>query len=536
MASLLNNYVFQGLGRLSVAWNSVNISDDIERGLPVSFNDAYVVAKNKKGNIIERMRGDATGGVMTLSLRGLDQSNMNVEVPSLRREREEKTIYYVTLLAVQLVDKQADNTFGGTQTFNDIVADDISANSIALTAGSWTTIYANTAARDAALGGDGAALHPYQSILAGGVFWNYNTATAQWESVDTGTVTPNATTTSAGKARIATDAQAGNWTDTSWGDPLFITPSQLQFALAAISFWDGSDGDVTIAGTVTLTRDMYYNNLIIPTATTLNPNGYRVFVKGTFSGVGNVTMIGNAGGAGGNGAFSTAGTSGAAATILNQGSLNANVASWAGGTWPVNAAGTPGAAGTAASPTLSNTNWVAWGVGGARGANAWGLWGVWGTSTRGEYYNKAFPLFFVHPATAGTGLVSKVSWSAGGGWGGGSEASQWGGWGGWGGSNGGLFWISCKIWDFTGIVNLTGGAGGAGGQGSNNGVSVNWGGWGGGWGHWGILLRMYHTLLNDCTSTLTGGAGGAPGAGGNGGNPGLIGTAGNTGVVVSIVI
>jgi hypothetical protein len=144
MASLLNNYVFQGLGRLSVAWNSVNISDDIERGLPVSFNDAYVVAKNKKGNIIERMRGDATGGVMTLSLRGLDQSNMNVEVPSLRREREEKTIYYVTLLAVQLVDKQADNTFGGTQTFNDIVADDITADDIvadtlALNLGGWAT-------------------------------------------------------------------------------------------------------------------------------------------------------------------------------------------------------------------------------------------------------------------------------------------------------------------------------------------------------------------------------------------------------------
>ncbi len=185
----------------------------------MSFDDAYVVAKNKKGNIIERMRGDATGGVMTLSLRGLDQSNMNVEVPSLRREREEGTIYYVTLLAVQLIDKQADNTFGGTQTFNDIVADDITADdivadTIALNLGGWATSYASTAARDAALGANGAALHPYQSILAGGVFYNYNTATAQWESIDTGTAPLAATQTTLGTVELGTQTEVNNGTNT----------------------------------------------------------------------------------------------------------------------------------------------------------------------------------------------------------------------------------------------------------------------------------------------------------------------------------
>ena len=50
-----------------------------------------------------------------------------------------------------------------------------------------------------------------------------------------------------------------------------------------LTFGNGSDGNVTISGTVTLTRDMYYNDLTIPSSTTLNPNGYRVFVKGVLS-------------------------------------------------------------------------------------------------------------------------------------------------------------------------------------------------------------------------------------------------------------
>ena len=41
--------------------------------------------------------------------------------------------------------------------------------------------------------------------------------------------------------------------------------------------WDGSDLDVTVAGTTTLSRDMYYNNLIV--TGTLNTTGYKVFVK-----------------------------------------------------------------------------------------------------------------------------------------------------------------------------------------------------------------------------------------------------------------
>ena len=44
-------------------------------------------------------------------------------------------------------------------------------------------------------------------------------------------------------------------------------------------FGDGSDGDVVITTTVTLTVDRYYNNLTIDTGGTLKPRGQHVFVK-----------------------------------------------------------------------------------------------------------------------------------------------------------------------------------------------------------------------------------------------------------------
>jgi hypothetical protein len=43
-------------------------------------------------------------------------------------------------------------------------------------------------------------------------------------------------------------------------------------------FGDGADGNQTISTNTQLTRDMYYRNLTIAPAVTLNPGGYRVFV------------------------------------------------------------------------------------------------------------------------------------------------------------------------------------------------------------------------------------------------------------------
>ena len=59
------------------------------------------------------------------------------------------------------------------------------------------------------------------------------------------------------------DVQVGAWPP--------IDYSSLTF------YGDGNDGDVTIAGTTTLSRDMNYNTLTV--SGTLKCNGYKFFVK-----------------------------------------------------------------------------------------------------------------------------------------------------------------------------------------------------------------------------------------------------------------
>ena len=173
--------------------------------------------------------------------------------------------------------------------------------------------------------------------------YNSTTGTEQtyyggaWNDAGT-TGTPNASGTVTGKVRLADQTQVNAGTDTESGDPLVVIPSTLKSVTDGIDadvtlvsnvaaiykqmiYGDGSDGDVTIAGTITLTRDMYYNNLVIPTGTILDPAGYRVFVKGTISGIGTIRRNGNAGSSV---ALNTV-TGGAAGAALNQGSLNAEI-------------------------------------------------------------------------------------------------------------------------------------------------------------------------------------------------------------------
>jgi len=90
--------------------------------------------------------------------------------------------------------------------------------------------YADTTARDAALWWDWAATLAYTDVYttAEWLHRNYNLSTAQWESVDTWTTTPNASATVAGKVEIATDAEVTASTDTWWTwATLSVKPSQL---------------------------------------------------------------------------------------------------------------------------------------------------------------------------------------------------------------------------------------------------------------------------------------------------------------------
>ncbi len=85
----------------------------------------------------------------------------------------------------------------------------------------WLT-FADTTARDAALWGDWVATLAYTDIYvtADWLFYNYNLGSAQWESIDTWTPTPNAADWVAGKVdgwnQALVDAGTKSWT--SWAD------------------------------------------------------------------------------------------------------------------------------------------------------------------------------------------------------------------------------------------------------------------------------------------------------------------------------
>ena len=174
----------------------------------------------------------------------------------------------------QLVDKQSSNIFVGNQTITgDLdVSGYLEADRIKAIKWSYATTYATTADRDTALGGNGVCLYPYAWIQANGVFYNYNTATAQRESVDTGTVTPNASTTVAGKVELSTQTETEDQTTTGGAWPLVptnatINPNNITSTAPAtgdkISFADISDSNklrsTTIQTAVDIARPLATN-------------------------------------------------------------------------------------------------------------------------------------------------------------------------------------------------------------------------------------------------------------------------------------
>lgn len=447
---------------------------------------------------------------------------------------------------VLMHDQIADKSVANTRTWNQTITGDLSVGGNATI--TWTT----TAKWITFSGTDNYGLRlkslttTQRNALtptAWDVIYNSTTGTVQtyyggtWNDNGTST-TPNASDTVTGKVRLSDLAQAIAGTDTEWWDPLVIIPSVLKSItdgiLAPLYFGDWADGDVTISsGTTTLTRDMYYNNLTITSPWVLNPNGYRVFVKWTIAGTGTINRNGN------NWWNWSNGVAWAAATTLNQWSLNAEIASvaWRAGN---NSIWQNWIAGTAATNSLSNVSSVAggaWGNGGTwSGGSAWAS----AASTRSNTYNKVFPLQLVHPATSwaltqATGIASSwwwASWSGDWWW-----FHNWWSWG-WSGGNWGLIWIFANTWNFTWICTATWWTGG---NWSNAYIVVWWWGnaWGWGWGGWGngwILLRCYKTLTADCTKTLAWGNWWTWGTALASWTAGTAGQNGNAWVTISITI
>lgn len=223
MAWLKNNYQFEFTDTLTTSWMSVRISNEKENGAVATFTDQYVTARSEDNSIVERMKGSASAWVLTLSMRGLDQTDTDTQVPWLKRERREWTKVFVTYVASQHVDAKGNNTFSWTQTFENITVSNNSALTNATVSGKYKwPVVADVIARD--------ALYPTP------VWWNevfvqslnakqvYNAGTSQRETQAVGTPAPDATEAVKGIAKIGTQSEVDTWTD----DTVIVTPKKLK--------------------------------------------------------------------------------------------------------------------------------------------------------------------------------------------------------------------------------------------------------------------------------------------------------------------
>jgi hypothetical protein len=312
------------------------------------------------------------------------------------------------------------------------------------------------------------------------------------------------------------------WGDVSAGVGLNVstTSSSATINLDDIFlFGDGSDGDVTVTGSTTLTRDMFYNNLTINSSGSINTAGFRIYVKGTLDITAAAANSIQRNGTVGNSASSTTGAT--AVSALSSGSVGSDTGSGAGGNGGT-AAGTQGSAPTAS--TVSN--------GGQNGASGKGGNGTSGNggAARSATTPTTLPINRIeHNLIRGVTLINGGICGAGGSGGGGDGTA--GGGGGSGGLGGGVVFLAAKTISrggstATGCISCNGGNGGngfapiAGNRGGGGGGSGGGGGW---------IYLIYNTLSGSSASNAIRSNGGTGGNGANGNGTGTAGDGGTGG-------
>jgi len=319
------------------------------------------------------------------------------------------------------------------------------------------------------------------------------------------------------------------------------------------SFGDGSDGTVTFADQGTaptgstktdntagatiyrLDRDVYYDSCTVNATVTINPNGYRLFVKDTLTLNGTISRNGNNGYPGGDDASGTYGSAGAGGAALSDGYLKGAVAGGNGSTGQADFDGTNAGIGLQNGDNVTNSLGSNGSAGGSGGAGQFS-----GTSQPGGTGGTATPanvklIANWHLATlldiSSTGSTVKFTTSAGSGGGRGGSGEQGGGGGGGGGSPAGVIAIYARsiVIGANGSITANGGVGGDGGDGTSQSPTSQGAGGGGGGGNGGIIVLAYNNLTNSGSITASGGTGGSPGGVYGGGA--TAGTNGSTGTI-----
>lgn len=467
------------------------------------------------------------------------------------------------------------NTFTATQAF----AGATFSEAPTFAKGTHTTPFADTTARDAYFSAPTNGDEAYTTGIGKQVY-----SGGAWVTINA-TANSLASTTVAGTVEAATAAQRGAGTavgetgallvptndalvktSSGAGDenkiPVLNSSGKLATGFIDTSsvvlgfFGDGTDGNATISSPTTLARDMFYNDLTI--TSTLDPAGYRIFVKGTLSGSGTILTAPTNGVAGTNASGNTAGSGGAGGTALASGYLPASLAGkvgggGGGGATTGSGAGQPGTVSTGEASSASiGSNGAAGGAGAAGGVSGGGgAGGAGGASTGGTATALAaasggvrtiqnYTTWRYFPDAASPASFRGNAGGAGGGGGGGGGTDSGGntgggagGGGGGGGGNGAFILVVCNIISGTVGITANGGNGGAGGNGGNGSGSNGGGGSGGGGGaggSGGVILLLAKTSSSwTGVLTATGGTGAAGGTGGTPNGTGVSGTTGSTG-------
>ncbi len=354
-------------------------------------------------------------------------------------------------------------------------------------------------------------IDPAIGLTSGWGWWQDGTALT-FESIDAaGATTTRIGFDDDGELLLGGSAGTSGQVPTSAGSGAAVAWGTPSIGGQAI-YGGGNDSNVVISSNATLTSDMYYINLTVNNAVTLNTGGYRIFCSGTCTVNGTIASNGAAGTTGTSGTDPTAGGGGAAQGTMGGGENGGN-GGWASSSTAglsVAARGL-GSAGGAGGSTGSGG--IAGGTGGTVAVPA--------TNDGGVKVIKAVP-----SAILWRDLASDIlNGGAGGGSGaiydnGGSTTASSGA----GGGGGGCLLIVAKTLTGAGTIQANGGAGG---NGWSDGTDSAEGGGGGGGG---IVVLIYNSKTGSLTVQANGGAGGTgagPHADGNA-------AAGTTGTVEEI--
>ena len=260
-------------------------------------------------------------------------------------------------------------------------------------------------------------------------------------------------------------------------------------------YGDGSDGNLTVVGTTTLTNTFLYDTITIQAAGILKPAGYRIYARTLVIDVGGkIDDSGNAG---------VAGVAGAGLGV--RGYFGAFSGAGATGVATTTAGSNAGSAQTLATPLRSDGVQPTGGNGGASASNAGGIGRVSTAATLGR---KSYP-HMLEARFANT----QFSCGAGGGSGGNVIPSTSGA----GGGGGGMVWVAAKSITNNGSICANGGNGG------NATLNAGTSSGGGGGGSGGIVMIIYNTTTGTGVIEANGGTGGALAGTGLVGLPGSVG-------------